>query len=432
MNDPFSPRRRHTYTDYLHARIHVFLVAYVGYAVCYLVRNNFKFAQTAFELKLSINAVTIGTILTIFALTYGLGKLLMGILVDRTSMQKMLVLSLTASGIICLLLPSAEKVWILQTLMGLLGIAQGASSPAALAMIGSWYPNRERGMYVTIWNTSQNVGAALLAFGASAIFAHTDAWPLIFWIPAIISFLCAWWIHRSIADRPWQEGFPTLQEMYGRAGMPHSDLAQEDSYWQLLISALRTTPVLWLLIILNSLLYFLRFGVINWMPQYLQQAKPLLSTHPTAAIAWLELGAVPAVLIFAFFAYKFPAAMSNVGAASMLLLGVTIVCYQYADSQFSVQLTAFAIGALVYAPQVVVNVLTLNLIPTRMAGAAVGLVGMSGYLIGEVAANLLLPRIALAAGWHSAYTFLVLLALISCFVYLLLRPYERRAVVLEK
>ncbi len=87
MDDLFSPRKRHTYGDYLHTRFRVFLVAYIGYAVCYLVRNNFKLSQTSIAAELSINAVTIGSILTVFAITYGVGKLFLGIAVDKSSMK---------------------------------------------------------------------------------------------------------------------------------------------------------------------------------------------------------------------------------------------------------------------------------------------------------------------------------------------------------
>ncbi len=330
-----------------------------------------------------------------------------------------------------MLLPLAPNALILGGLMGLLGIVQGASSPSSLAMIGCWYPNRERGMYVAIWNTSQNVGASFLAFGASALLSHTEYWQLVFWIPALLAFVCAWYVYTSSADRPWQEGYPTLQEIYGRAGVPHSDVSREDSYWRLLWSALTSTPVLWLLIVLNGLLYFVRFGVINWMPHFLANEKPFILSHANQTIAWLEIGAIPAVLFFAYLAYHFPASMTTIGALSMFFLALALLFYQGAMTENSLQWSALVIGAFVYAPQVVVNVLTLNLIPQRMAGAAVGIVGLSGYLIGEVAANLVLPRIALIADWQTSHTLLVLMTAVAGVVYAYLRPFEKRAVVLQ-
>lgn len=426
--DPFAPQERKPYRQYLVDRWRVFFIAYIGYVIFYLVRNNFKL--TAGVVGVELDIVTVGEILAFFTIAYGAGKVFAGILIDRTSMKRVFAISMAISGIVCAAIPLASSVLSLKILLGLLGLAQAPGSPASLSMIGAWFPNATRGTVVTLWNTSQNVGAGLLAAYSMTLLASTEYWQLIFWVPAAIAVFFSVVVWRSSSDRPWQEGYPTLTQMYGAAGVPQPNVTPHDSYWKLLASAILTSPVLIGLMILNALLYYVRFGVVNWMPHYVGGEKDLGLDASHQAFSALELGAVPMVVLFAFLAHRRPASMASVGAISMALLSILVVGYMLANHTTTVSWVAFILGGLIYAPQVIVNVLTLNLLPPRIVGAAVGAVGLSGYLVGEVGANLVIPRIASSSGWDGANLTIVGACLFAAIIYTWLRPYEKKALVL--
>ena len=431
-SDAFMPRERRGMAEYLAARKTVFLVAYLGYAFCYLVRNNLKLASASMADSLNLTPIQIGIILASFTVAYAPGKVLMGILVDRTSMKTMLVGCVGISAVICAAIPLARSFPLLVALMIALGIVQGAGAPAALAMVGSWYPNKTRGAAVSAWNTSQNLGAGVLAALAAVILVWFPSdWRLIFWIPAGICAALTLWLAKFAQNRPWQEGYPTLPMMYGRSGVPRSEVENQDSYWRLLWSAFTSSPVLLVLLVLNALLNLLRFGVINWITFYLPDDKGLTISHAQNLFAVLEITAIPMVVLFAFLAFKWPASMSKVGFISMLALSATLVVYALAGSGTFALIAALLLGGLIYAPQVIVNILTVNLLPPRIIGAAVGAVGLSGYLVGEVLANLVIPVAAEALGWDAIYLGLAVVALVTAGVYSWLRPYERRSVVLH-
>lgn len=409
----------------------VFAVAYFGYAFCYLVRNNLKLASHPMANDLGISPIQIGFILAAFTVAYAPGKLLMGVLMDRTSMRMMLAGCVAASSVICAAIPFLSSFLALVVAMALLGVLQGAGAPAALGMISTWYPNSLRGAAVTAWNTSQNLGAATLAAFAMVVLDNfSGEWRLIFWIPALISFIFSIWLFTAGKERPWQEGHPTLTAMYGKAGLPNTDIHAQDSYWRLLWSALTTSPVLFILLTLNALLYLVRFGVINWITFYLPEAKGFSLIQAQNTFAALELTAIPMVILFAFIAWKWPAGMCTVGIISMLVLAGVLLIYRNAQDAHATFYAAALLGGLFYAPQVIVNVLTVNLLPPRMVGAAVGAVGLSGYLIGEVLANLAIPGIAARYGWNSIYLILAAAALLTAILYRWLRPYEKRSVLL--
>lgn len=425
--DRFSPRERRSVPEYLADRRIVFCVAYFGYAVCYLVRNNFRLASSQLGSDLELTTVEIGVILSFFSVSYGCGKLVMGILVDRTSMRFMLTVALFGSSITCLLIPFANSPIALKTLLSILGVLQGAGAPACLAMLNSWYPNASRGAAVSIWNTSQNLGAAALAACAAWILSEFGDWRLLFWIPASLALVLLLPLCHHAKDRPWREGYPTLTEMYGRAGVPSLPIQPEESYWQLVWQTIRTSPALIILVALNALLYFIRFGVINWMVSYLPDEKEMALSESQSLFGLLELAAIPFVGLFALLAFRAPARMSNVGMWSMGILAVGLLGYSCFSAGPALRVSVVVIGGLIYAPQVIVNILTLNLTPPRMVGAAIGIVGLSGYLMGELGANLILPHFA----WDAVYPLLALAALLAGGMYRVLRPYELRAVVVD-
>lgn len=430
-SDGFTPHERHSKPRYLADRRMLFAVAYFGYAFCYLVRNNLKLTSHPMAEELGISPIHIGFILAAFTIAYAPGKLLMGMLADRTSMRLMLASCVAISSMICFIIPFLHSFFSLTLAMALLGLVQGAGSPAALGMLSAWYPNSLRGAAVTVWNTSQNLGAATLAVFAMLVLDYfSNEWRLVFWIPASISLIFSIWLFIAGKERPWQEGHPTLTEMYGNAGLPHTDINLKDSYWRLLWSAFTTSPVLLALLFLNALLYLVRFGVINWMMFYLPEAKGLSLIQAQNIFATLELMAIPMVIIFAFIAWKWPASMCTVGIVSMLVLAGALLLYRNSDDAALTLYTAALLGGLFYAPQVIVNILTVNLLPARIVGAAVGAVGLSGYLVGEVLANLAIPRIAASYGWDSIYLILALTALLTAVLYCWLRPYEKRSVIL--
>ena len=85
-------------------------------------------------------------------------------------------------------------------------------------------------------------------------------------------------------------------------------------------------------------------------------------------------------------------------------------------------------GGLIYGPQLIVNILTLNVVPLKAAGVAVGFVGLFGYIVGELAANLVMPILAEMLSWGASFTVLCLIALAGAAIYLFLGRYEKKIV----
>lgn len=425
-------RRRHpeTFARYLARRRMVFLVAYVGYVCAYLVRNNFKLTSEALRLAHGWTLTEVGLVLTAFTVTYGFGKFIMGMVVDRTSLRKTFALALGLSSCLCIALGFISTLPVLFATMLLLGLIQGALAPASMTMIANWYPNKTRGAGIAIWNTSQNLGGAGLPLIITGLLSWTGPANLAaaFWVPGAVVLGLSFLFWRIGGDRPEVEQCGTLDDIYGEAGSPQASGDLMTPYWTMIRREVFTSRVILTLAAINAMLYFLRFGILNWMPAFLGTEMGFTRAEYSMAFSTLEWVAIPGSFLFAWLSAVLPNRQSIVGCLGLVVLAGLVVFYLGNHSYPLLLVCSGLMGMLVYGPQLIVNVLTLNLVPLRAAGVAVGFVGLGGYLVGELSANLVMPLIAERFNWTASLLFVSGIAAATGLLYLSLRTYEAKTV----
>ena len=191
-------------------------------------------------------------------------------------------------------------------------------------------------------------------------------------------------------------------------------------------------PGLLLVGFINAALYFVRFGVEDWMPIYLSESG-FSKTHYLTAVSMLEWVAIPGTLFFAWLAVRYANKMTIIGAIGLLAMAGLVLAYEaisYTGTTSYVLLLVVsgALGTLIYGPQLIVNILTLNFVPLKVAGTALGFVGLMAYLLGNLGANWLMPILAEHASWTVSYGVVAGLSALSGIGYLVLARRERRVV----
>lgn len=418
------------FRSYLSRRKVVFLVAYVGYVCAYFVRNNFKLQSESIRLENGWSLTQVGIILTAFTITYGFAKFGMGAVADRVSLRKIFAGCLAASALICIGLGFTHNFVLLFILMLMLGVVQGALAPSSMAMIANWYPNKSRGSGIAIWNTSQNAGGAglpLLITWLVTLVGPGNTW-VGFLIPGALVLALSFWFWKQGGDRPEDEGKDRLSTIYGEFGEPQVEVAPDEGYMRIFVRFVLTSPVVLLIGLINAILYFLRFGITNWIPAFLGTEMGFSESQYLTAFSMLEWVAIPGCFIFAWIAIKAPNKQAIVGCVGLLLLAALIFIYMGNESYPVLLIVTGLMGGLIYGPQLIVNILTLNVVPLKAAGVAVGFVGLFGYIVGELAANLVMPILAEMLSWGASFTVLCLIALAGATIYLFLGSYEKKIV----
>ena len=430
MRDDFAAPRWRTMAHYLRRRRVVFAVAYLGYAACYLVRNNVAVASDILSREHGWTPTQIGSILAGFTLSYGIGKLVMGVVVDRFSLRRSFAWGLGVSALVCVGMTFLHHPLALTLALVLIGILQGACAPAALATLAAWYPARIRGSRVAVWNTSQNLGGAGLPLILTwiATMAGPGATHLGFLIPGLLVLVLSFVFWKAGGDRPDVEGIDRLSTMYGPYGEPDVEERPEDGYFKTFVHFVLLSPVVLIVGLINAILYFLRFGILNWMPAFLGTEMGFSEAQYLMAFSILEWMAIPGCFVFAWIAIKAPNRQSLVGFIGLIALGALVFFYMGNTSYPLLLIATGLMGGLIYGPQLIVNIMTLNVVPLKAAGVAVGFVGLFGYIVGEMAANLVMPLLAERLSWTASFTLLSAFAIIGALLYLSLSKYEKKIV----
>ena len=165
--------------------------------------------------------------------------------------------------------------------------------------------------------------------------------------------------------------------------------------------------------IANVFAYFIRYGISDWSPTYLQDMQIMTPAQSRVAFSLFEYAGIPGTIICGWLSSRFfegRCAPVNVIYMVMVLLGVLL--YWQADvvaaliggeqAIVGVVYVALAlIGFAVYGPIALIGIQALSFVPKNAAGTAAGFVGLFGYLLGDaVLSKIVVGQIAGSSlGW---------------------------------
>jgi OPA family glycerol-3-phosphate transporter-like MFS transporter len=241
----------------------------------------------------------LGWALTGLSISYGVSKFLMGSVSDRSNPKYFLPLGLLIScgimfvmGTVKAMYASLAVVIVLQILNGW---AQGMGWPPAGKTMVHWFSTKERGLVVSFWNVGHNVGGGLVATFAVAGVAIFHDWGAKIYFNAMIAAVVAVVAFVLMRDTPESYGLPPVEE-YKKEGRPEGlpyISERQFSYREIFVEHVLTNRNLWFIAIANAFVYFVRYGVVNWIPTYLQTAKGFSFNESSGGWALYEFAAIP-------------------------------------------------------------------------------------------------------------------------------------------
>src|SRR5579863_8560334 len=147
---------------YKYWRLRVFLGMYIGYAFYYFTRKSFTFAMPALQIELGLSKFELGLLGSILSLSYGASKFISGILGDKSNPRYFMSIGLILTGLFNLFFGMSSTLWVFALFWGLNGWFQGWGWPGCAKLLTHWYSHSERGRWWSVWNTSHNLGGALI------------------------------------------------------------------------------------------------------------------------------------------------------------------------------------------------------------------------------------------------------------------------------
>ena len=396
-------------------RLQVFLGIFIGYAGYYLVRKNFSIAMPALE-QMGFDKADLGWALSAVSIAYGISKFVMGTVSDHSNARVFIPLGLIASAVIMTvmgLIPwtvSSLSIMLMFCILFVNGWVQGMGWPPCGRVMVHWFSVRERGVKMSIWNIAHNIGGALMA--PLAVFGITifGVWGGAFYFPAMVAVVIAVIAYLLVRDTPQSCGLPPI-ELYKPEECTQaysSEQEKELSTKDILFGHVFNNKLLWIIAFANAFIYFVRYGVLDWAPMYLEQVKHMDLANSSWSYFAFEIAGIFGTILCGWLSDKvFRGRRAPVTIIYMLLVMLAVYVYWNSASAMVTNVAMAAIGFLIYGPVMLIGVSALDLVPKKAAGTAAGFMGLFGYLLGSaVFANIGMGYIFEHFGWDGGFILL--------------------------
>ena len=395
---------------YKKLRLQVFIGVFIGYAGYYLIRKNFSLVMPDL-IEMGYTRTQLGFVASAVSIAYGLSKFLSGGISDRSNARVFLTLGLVLSAITVLLFGTipilTSSVLIMFIVMFINGWFQGMGWPPCGRTMVHWFSTKERGTMMSIWNVAHNLGGGLigpLAILGVAIFGD---WQSKLYFPAMIALVVAFITYLLVRDTPQSCGLPNIEAYKNDYPKDYEEkFEKEFSAKEIFFTYVFRNKFLWLIAVANVMIYLVRYGILDWAPTYLKEAKGFSMEESGWAYFAYEYAGIPGTLLCGWISDKvFRGRRAPAIIIYMLLVITAIVVYwQNPPGHIMIDnIALISIGFLIYGPVMLIGVQALDLVPKKAAGTAAGLTGLFGYLGGALFANIAVGFLVDRWGWDSAF-----------------------------
>ena len=417
--------------EYRRLRWQVFTGIFIGYAGFYLVRKNFALAiPDILKEHPEYTKAALGSAMTGLSVAYGVSKFIMGSVSDRSNPRWFMTVGLLltagvtfAFGTIPAIYGSLTAMILLQTLNGWFN---GMGWPPCGKTMVHWWSPKERGVIVSLWNVAHNIGGGLVAKLALLGVVLFGDWGAKFYFPALVAALLAILIAFLLRDTPQSCGLPPVERY--RDDYPPAYSAEHErtlTFREIFLGHVLNNRYLWPIAVANAFVYFVRYGVVDWIPTYLQTAKQFSFQQSSLAWAAFEFAGIPGTILCGWVSdrvFRGRRAPATILFMALTLLGLVVYGLNRHGPLWIDMAALIAIGFFVYGPIMIIGLHALDLVPKKAAGTAAGFTGFFGYVFGSAIAGAGVGWIADRWGWGGVFgTMIVCCVLTMAFSALTLR-----------
>ncbi len=347
----------------------ILALLFLGWSLGNLDRYIMNYAVVSITGDLQLDASSTGIILSAFFLGYAIMQIPGGWLADKFGAKRILLMAVIMWSIFTGLTAIAWSLTAMIVIRFLFGIGEGGFQPSSSKIIATIFPKEERGRAMSIMLSSGGIVSLIVPLLAAYLLG-TIGWRMMFIIigaiGAIIAYLYWKYIQLPKAETAdaAETGSPTVKVSF---------------------KELLKTPLMWNLIIAYFCIYAVNWGLVSWIPTYLQKNRGL----DLMSIGWAQT--IPAITTIigvygsGYIIDKLPKGMEKVlGSISCAVIGILLylmftaktvtlfIGYQTVVSIF----IAFVITLL--------PVIVLKKLPSSITGSAMGIANTGGQLAGFV------------------------------------------------
>ena len=249
----------------------------------YISRQTFAILAPIISQELHLNHIQLSRVFGVFQFSYAVMWLIGGVLLDIIGTRLGLALAVIWWSAVSLLTGFANSLFSFGLFRFLLGIGEGCNWPGASKTVAEWFPAKERGVAVAIFDSGSSVGGAI-ATPTMLWVAIRFGWRYAFVLSGSLGFLwlIAWLaVYHPLDRHPRVSTEERALIAAGRDTDTSSaqrgigrwlSLLKQSNVWGIVLGRSLTDPIWWF--------------YVFWLPQYLSDARGF-SLKQIAAFAWL-------------------------------------------------------------------------------------------------------------------------------------------------
>lgn len=132
--------------------------------------------------------------------------------------------------------------------------------------------------------------------------------------------------------------------------------------WQIFVEYVLKNKVIWLLCFSNIFLYVVRIGIDQWSTVYAFQELKLSKEVAIQGFTLFEVGALVGTLLWGWLSDLANGRRALVACVALALIIATLGVYQHASNQYVYLASLFALGFLVFGPQLLIGVAAVGFV----------------------------------------------------------------------
>ncbi len=419
----------HSYRWHQTGVIAALCIGYIGY---YIIRLIFTTEQNDIMRQYGFTTAEVGLVLSCFGIGYGISKLFMGALSDKSNTIRYLATGLIVSAVLNIGLGATRNLYVMMILMLVMSIAQGMGAAACQRTIQLWWGKKCRGTIYSIWSSAHNAGAfACVAVVQLASFLFTGSIAAVFYTASVISFAIAAFVLWAGAEWPAAVGLPSIAEYTGdEVKLDNGESSAADltdlSLQQVFITYILKNPLVWAITLTSMALYLVRYGIMSWIPSYLVQSKGFSEAFAKWLVGIFELAAVPGVILLGAVSDFLKDRRALVCLGCVLGLVVCLTTYFFSSAKTVIVVDLLLMGTLIYAPLTLVGLMVNEVVPKFAVGSSTGFMGFFQYIFGETLATALIGGLVAKYGWIASNTVLYVAAGLAMLLLVYIMIHEQK------
>ncbi|HSV01900.1 MAG TPA: MFS transporter [Phenylobacterium sp.] len=394
---------------YRRNRFRLMVALTLGYGLSYTCRLTIGVVKKPLIDHGIFTATELGQIGSALFFAYAFGKLFNGFLSDHVNVRRFLAFGIFASALCNFGMGGSTAVLPAALFWGLNGWFQSIAAPASVVALTAWFSNRERGRMYGVWSTAHSLGEGLNFLVIGSIVA-VFGWRFGYFVPATLCILVAAGVYAWVRESPATLGLPPVADWRNDHWEGPAAAKPEAGVLATQLSILKI-PTVWILALASAAIYVTRYAMNSWGVLYLQEARGYSLPAAGSLLFASTMAGIVGAIAFGYisdrlFGARRPPANLLFGLMELAGLGVIF----FGPSNTPVLLAGMILFGLGMTGLVtsVGGLFATDICPKKVAGAAMGLIGVFSYLgaaIQEQVSGVLVDRGTTLVGGVRHYDF---------------------------